>query len=44
MTLDNSDGGGMMENTITVAYEAVFYNRDNVAYDNPKRFWRYCTL
>ena len=37
-SLDNSDGQGMMENTITVAYEAVFYNRDNVAYDNPKGF------
>ena len=32
-TVDAADGAGMMENTITLAYEAVFYNRDNVAYD-----------
>jgi hypothetical protein len=37
-TVDAADGAGMMENTITIAYEAVFYNRDNVAYDNPKGF------
>ena len=37
-SVDAGDGAGMMENTITVAYEAVFYNRDNVAYDNPKGF------
>lgn len=37
-TVDASDGAGMSENIITVAYEGVFYHRDNVAYDNPKGF------
>ena len=36
--VDASDSGGMSENVVTIAYEAVFYNRDNVAYDNPKGF------
>ena len=37
-TVDAGDGAGMSENIITVAYEAVFYNRDQVEYDNPKGF------
>jgi hypothetical protein len=38
-TLDYSDGTGMMENTISVAYEAVMYNRgDVVAGDEPRGF------
>ena len=29
-TLDNSDGGGVMENALTVAFDTVFYDRGNV--------------
>lgn len=38
-TLDYSDGAGMMENTISVAYEAVMYNRGFVVVgDEPSGF------
>jgi len=40
-TVDSGDSGGVMENTITVAYEAVWYDRGPVeagAQGNPKGF------
>lgn len=33
-TLDYSDGSGIMENTLSIAYEAVMYNRGNVGEDS----------
>lgn len=33
-TLDYSDGSGIMENTLSIAYEAVMYNRGNVGDDS----------
>jgi|TARA_R110000782_G_scaffold259460_1_gene349967 hypothetical protein len=37
-SVDSADGAGFMENTMTVAYEAVWYDRGAVGVDNPKGF------
>ena len=37
-TLDNSDGAGMMENSITVAYEGVLYDHGKIDGNEPAGF------
>lgn len=37
-TLDNSDGSGMMENNMSVAYESVIYNQGNIQDELPVNF------
>lgn len=37
-SVDSQDGAGLMENSMTVAYEAVWYDRGKVGVDNPKGF------
>jgi hypothetical protein len=37
-SVDSSDGSGTMQNTMTVAYEAVWYDRGRVEVDSPKGF------
>lgn len=37
-TMDQSDGSGVIENTMTLAYDAVIYNSGQVDFDNPSTF------
>ena len=37
-SVDSADGSGLMQNQMTVAYEAVWYVRGKVGVDNPKGF------
>jgi len=37
-SVDSSDGSGTMANNMTVAYEAVWYDRGKIGVDNPKGF------
>lgn len=37
-TMDQSDGAGVVENNMSVAYDAVIYSTGIVAYDNPTGF------
>ena len=37
-SVDSADGSGLMQNQMTVAYEAVWYDRGKVGVDNPKGF------
>lgn len=37
-TMDQSEGNGVVENNMTVAYDAVIYTTGTVAYDNPTGF------
>ena len=37
-TMDQSDGAGIVENTMTVAYDAVIYTTGTVAFDDPTGF------
>jgi hypothetical protein len=37
-TMDQSEGNGIVENNMSVAYDAVIYTTGTVAYDNPSGF------
>lgn len=37
-SLDQSDGAGIVENTMSLAYDAVIYTTGTIAYDNPSGF------
>lgn len=37
-TMDQSEGGGMVENQMSVAYDAVIYSTGTISYDNPTGF------
>ena len=37
-TMDQSEGNGVVENNMTVAYDAVIYTTGTVSYDNPSGF------
>jgi len=37
-SVDSADGSGLMQNNMTVAYEAVWYDRGSIGADSPKGF------